>query len=218
MYRLLIVLFLMVSTAAAGQTVKGTPNFNEFFRQKKTQRRYMVKQIALLQTYYRFQKKGYDVSQKGLNLIGTIKDGNFRQHKTYFASLKAVKPVIRNYGRVQLTLSQFNNVQAVVARIKDGPYREEFTADEWRDVTQACNLLEDESTSVRDDLMLVVTSDELQMTDDQRIERIDRLNEEMASVYLGARDFASSIESLWKARAKAKQDVRLMQHVNGSGV
>jgi hypothetical protein len=206
----------MEASAVHAQTVNGTPNFNEIFKQKKTQRRYSLKQIALLQTYYQFLKKGYEVAQKGLNLIGTIKDANFQQHQNYFASLKSVKPGIRNYSRIQLTLSQYNNVQVALDRILSGPYREAFAAHEWQEVTQACDLLREESISIRDDLMLVVAAGELQMTDDERLERIDRLNKEMSSTYTHAAEFSSSIESLWRARAKArKEDVYLMETLNG---
>lgn len=216
MIKYIVIIFFFAATSAAhGQTVNGTPNFNEIFKQKKTQRRYLAKQIALLQTYYQFLKKGYEVSQKGLNLIGTIKDGNFQQHKNYFASLKSVKPGIRNYSRVQLTLSQYKNVQVVLDRILSGPYREEFATDEWQEIMQACDLLREESIAVRDDLMLVVAGGDLQMTDDERLERIDLLNKEMSSAYADAIEFSSTIESLWRIRAKARnEDVRLMETLN----
>lgn len=217
MYKLLIVSLFAIVTAGHGQTVNGTPNSDEIWRQKKTQRKYLTKQIALLQAYTEFLKKGYEVAQKGLNLIGAIKDGDFQQHKNYFASLKAVKPAIRDYSRVQLIASQLDNVQVVVDKILNGPYHEEFTGEEWQEVIQACSLIHGESTSVRDDLALVLTSNELQMTDDQRLQRIDYLNEEMSSVCSGARELLSSIESLWRVRAKARQDGRLLLNLNEQG-
>jgi len=218
MYKLLVVSLLTIVTAGHGQTVNGTPNSDEIWRQKKTQRKYLTQQIALLKTYTEFLKKGYEVAQKGLNLIGAIKDGDFEQHKSYFASLKAVKPAIRDYSRVQLIASQLDNAQFIVDKILNGPYREEFTPDEWQEVIQACSLIQDESTSIKNDLALVLTSEELQMTDDQRLQRIDHLSEEMSSVYSGSRELHSSVESLWRARAKARQDNGALMNFNEPGL
>src|ERR1700754_3999329 len=77
-----------------------TPNANEMFKQKKTQRNYLIKQIALLRTYLTYVKKGYQIVDKGLSLIGDIKDGTFKLDQDYFNSLKQVNPLIRNSPKV----------------------------------------------------------------------------------------------------------------------
>jgi len=50
--------------------------WNEWFRQKKTQKKYLVQQIAALKVYLKYLKQGYRIVDKGLSLVGDIKDGN----------------------------------------------------------------------------------------------------------------------------------------------
>ncbi len=48
-------------------------NWNEWFRQKKTQIRYYVEQISALQVYIDLGQKGYGIYQDGLTVINDIK-------------------------------------------------------------------------------------------------------------------------------------------------
>src|SRR5690606_38045577 len=83
-------LLFMVSLMTVTTTWAQSPTFNEWFRQKKTQRKYLVKQIAALKVYLEYLKKGYEIVDKGLTTIGEIKNGTFSLDKDYFNSLKAV--------------------------------------------------------------------------------------------------------------------------------
>lgn len=40
--------------------------FDEWFRQKKTQKKYLVQQIAALKVYLGYLKEGYEIAQKGM--------------------------------------------------------------------------------------------------------------------------------------------------------
>jgi hypothetical protein len=57
------------------------------FNQNATQIEYMIQQIALLQTYIGYVEKGYDIVNKGLTLIGDIKNGDFKLHNEFFNGL-----------------------------------------------------------------------------------------------------------------------------------
>lgn len=61
--------------------------FEEFFKQKKTQKKYLLEQIAALQTYAELAKKGYAIVSGGLSFIGDIKNGKFSLDKAYFDGL-----------------------------------------------------------------------------------------------------------------------------------
>ena len=51
--------------------------FDEWFRQGKTQKKYLAEQIAALQFYIGIAKEGYKAVGKGLQTIGDIKNGDF---------------------------------------------------------------------------------------------------------------------------------------------
>src|SRR5882762_9234160 len=83
-----------ISYESYGQT------FAEWFQQKKTQKKYLVQQIAALHVYLDYLKKGYTIVHNGLNTIGNIKNGNFNLDRDFFSSLKNVNPSIKNIAKV----------------------------------------------------------------------------------------------------------------------
>src|SRR3954466_3372099 len=92
--------------AFAGQSQGQT--FSEWFRQKKTQKKYLIEQIAALQVYEDYLEKGYSIVNEGLSQIKDIKHGDYDLHSGYFSSIKNINPTIRNYEKsiyiVELTL------------------------------------------------------------------------------------------------------------------
>jgi len=73
-----IAMLLSITKSMSAQT------FAEWFRQKSTQKKYLIQQIAALQVYIGYVSKGYSIAKKGLNTIQDIKHGDFDLHKNYF--------------------------------------------------------------------------------------------------------------------------------------
>lgn len=94
MKKLLPILLLLVTVNVQAQ------NWQEWTRQKRTQIKYLVEQIAALDVYAAFVEKGYDIAKNGLNAIGKIKKGDFSIHEEYFSSLRNVNPKIKSYWKV----------------------------------------------------------------------------------------------------------------------
>src|SRR5882672_6465398 len=94
MKTLFMILLIGKSFFSFGQT------FEEWAQQKKTQKKYLLQQIAALQVYIGYAKKGYNVVNNGLTTIRNIKNGDFNLHQNFFESLKQVNPKIRKYGKV----------------------------------------------------------------------------------------------------------------------
>ena len=72
----------------------------EWFRQKATQKKYLLQQIAALHVYLGYLSKGYSIAKDGLNTIKSIKNGDLLQHTNYFTSLVTVNPQIKRYKKV----------------------------------------------------------------------------------------------------------------------
>ena len=72
----------------------------EWFRQKATQKKYLLQQIAALHVYSGYLSKGYSIAKDGLNTIKSIKNGDLLQHSNYFTSLVTVNPQIKRYKKV----------------------------------------------------------------------------------------------------------------------
>src|SRR5689334_11928426 len=79
--------------------------FAEWFKQKKTQIKYLVKQIEALQVYKDYLEKGYNIAREGCAVISHIRQADLTLHQEYFSSLRSVKPAIRNYSRIKAILT-----------------------------------------------------------------------------------------------------------------
>ena len=84
---MLIVSCLFISSAT-GQ------NCNEWFRQRRTQIRYLQTQIVELQAQIMLLKKGYDVAKEGWEFIQDMTNGEFELHKDKVSRLDKVSRVI----------------------------------------------------------------------------------------------------------------------------
>lgn len=91
-----IALSVLLSLVAALKTDSAVAqNFDEWTRQKKTQVRYLVKQIGGLKIYAQLAHRGYVIVEAGLKTITNIKEGNLRLHTERFASTSRVNPLIK---------------------------------------------------------------------------------------------------------------------------
>ena len=104
-------MLLSLTKPVAAQT------FAEWFRQKATQKKYLIQQIAALQVYIGYVSKGYSIAKKGLNTIQDIKHGDFDLHKNYFSSLASVNPTIKRYTRVADIISLEINIVRQTASV-----------------------------------------------------------------------------------------------------
>jgi hypothetical protein len=172
-------------------------NFNEWFNQKKTQTKYLVDQIVALQVYISYLEKGYRISRDGLNLIGGIKEGEFNLHKNYFNSLKTVNPHIMKYPKIAGILSMqmgiLSQQQATTGLSKES---NQFTAEEIGYIKKVFENLEDEAEKDLDELQLVITNGQMQMTDDERIKEIDRLYNSIQDKYSFSKSFSDKVKLL----------------------
>lgn len=181
----------------------------EWFNQKKTQTKYLIKQIAALQVYLGYLKKGYRITQDGLNLIGDIKGGEFNLHKDYFSSLKTVNPNIMKYPKIAAILSMqmgiINQHYSIMAISKES---DQLDAEELNYIKKVFENLEDEAEKDLDELQLVITNGQMQMTDDERIKEIDKIYNSVQDKYSFSISFSDKVKLLIEKRKHGKSDAK----------
>jgi hypothetical protein len=204
-----IVLLFVIFTLAGPAKSQDAPNFSEWFRQKKTQIKYLVQQIAALQVYLGYLKKGYEVVDKGLTTVGKIKDGTFDQDKVYLTSLKNVSPVVSNSPQInailvyqQSIIKAFQNLETIIS---DNEYIAPPEKEYIRIVH--ANMLQERDDAI-DELSLILTTGETEMKDDERLLRLDTIHEEMLDKYTFTKSFVSSARLLVMQRAKEDHEIR----------
>jgi hypothetical protein len=79
--------------------VVNAQTFDEWFKQKETQIKYLAEQISALQSYGEVINKGYAIAHDGLTNIFNSKGEDYKQHHDYFLSLLKVKTPIKNYSK-----------------------------------------------------------------------------------------------------------------------
>jgi len=165
-----ITLLMVVSHLAHGQT------FAEWFKQKKTQKKYLAQQIGLLQVYLGALKKGYNIVDGGLTTIRNIKNGEFGLHDVFYTSLKKVNPAIGGSVKVAAILSchqEIKNTCHALVRAANDAALSLVHENEW--LQSICiDVLADLSND-RQQLMAIVTDGKLEMTNDERLRQIDQL-------------------------------------------
>lgn len=179
-----VILFLSTTAPLNAQT------FNEWFRQKKTQKKYLVQQIAALKVYLKYLKQGYKIVDKGLNLVGEIKDRNFHSHKTYFESLRDVNSVVANSGNISSLIFYEEMVIKHASKMRSEFIGNPFlTNEEVNYIQLVCeNLirLSKENTESAENLLI---NQKLEMKDDERIARLRVLCLEAKERFSFAREF-----------------------------
>jgi hypothetical protein len=166
--------------------------FKEIFQQKQTQIEYLANQIAALKVYIGYLQKGYKIADEGLGWISYFKDGEFKLHKDYFASLKKIKPLVRDYSRIRditgLQMLTHETYERAMAKVRSGGLFSQAEIDYMQKVYE--RLLDDCSNKLVE-LSSITTADKLEMKDDERIRRIDQIFAGMQSNYTFSQDFAN---------------------------
>jgi hypothetical protein len=208
-----IVVFVLLLIAVLSVNAQ---TWDEWFRQRKTQRRYLLKQIAALKVYIDYAQKGYDIASKGLATIRNIKNGDFNLHKDFLGSLKLVNPAVKKYGKVADIIGfQVRIIKGTKQTIQHIRESGQFTPEELNYCTKVFDNLLDECFKSIDELFLVITSGELEMKDDERIKRIDMLYTDMQHKHAFSEDFGNGMGMLAMQRANEQVEINYSKILNG---
>lgn len=171
--------------------------FGEFFNQKKTQKKYLLQQIAALQVYIGYARKGYDIANTGLQSIKDITNGEFGLHTAYITSLKAVSPVIRNNIKVAEIIETQLNITKAFGSIKSS---DALSLSNQLYILDVREKVMDECGKDLEELLLVITSGKLEMSEKERIRRIDRIYSAITDKYGFTIDFVGQVMTLINQR------------------
>lgn len=209
-----ILLLATVSLFAFHSTSAQT--FDEWFNQKSTQKKYLLQQIAALQVYLGYAKKGYNIVTSGVNTIRNIKKGDFNLHRDFFNQLKNVNPAIRRYAKVAdiiaYQLKIIKQTKLVLQQIRE---TKQFTETELDYCKQVFDTLLNECIKTVEHLILITTSGELEMKDDERLKRIDGLYADIQDKYSFACSFSEDMGLLAAQRWGEQMEINRSKLING---
>ena len=206
---MLVMLFCVISKAEAQQ-------MKEWINQKKTQTEYLIQQIAANQVYMEYLKKGYRIARDGLNTISSFKRGEFNLHDAFFQSLKTVNPEVKRYIRVTETVDlQRKIVQEYSKLLKVLTASDAFTVAELDYVRRVLGRLLDDCGLILDELITVTTNGKLEMKDDERMARIDKLFSDMQDKYTFSQSFSGKTKAIAAGLLQEKNEVKTSRALHG---
>jgi hypothetical protein len=170
-----------------------------------------VLQIAANKMLLEYVKKGYRIVQDGLNVISSFKDGEYKLHDVFFKSLRSVNPAVSRYWKLaQITLLS-GEITANFRRIEK--QLGAFSTEEIHYVQQVIARVYSESTNVLEAVSQVSKPGELQMQDNERLARIDKLYLTMVDLYLISQNFCAGVSLLAAARLKEENDAKAVRSI-----
>jgi len=207
---LLSVIAAFLFNAVNAQTI------NEWVNQKSTQKKYLLQQIAALQVYIGYAKKGYNIVSGGINTIRDIKKGDLNLHNTFFNSLKTINPKISRYTKVADIISyQVRIIKLARQTLQSIRDANQFSAEEIEYCKKVLDALLDDCIQSITELFDIITPDKLQMTDDERLGKIDKLYLDMQGKFTFCNVMSEDISLLALQRLTEQIEINRSKLING---
>jgi hypothetical protein len=192
----------------------GLSNGNILAQEK--QREELLKQIAAFKVYIEYAQKGYSIAKKGLNAISDFKRGELDLHADYFNSLNVINPKIKNYARVAqiiaLQVKILNSYKRIIRHVNQNDL---FYGNEVAYIKRVLERLITDSDTAVGELIVVLTQGKLEMKDDERLDRIDKLYQSMVENYSFCEDFSNQTRMMGLSRSAESKDVKTSRALQG---
>ena len=173
-----------------------------------------VEKLSQLKNILEDMKKGYQIVSEGYSKIKNIAQGNFSLHEVFLDGLLLVNPEIRKYQRVADIIS---DQKELMSEYKEAYKRLQasgnFNAGEIRYLSGVYDNLIDHSVQNLDDLATVITSSQLRMSDDERLQAIDRIFEDTQDKLVFLRHFNLQASLMNLQREKEKTDLLNLKQI-----
>ena len=177
--------------------------------------------VQLLLNYEKLQQledildnmyKGYKILTTGYGRIKDISEGNYNLHQIFLDGLFAVNPSVARYKRIPDIIRYqsmlIDEYKRAFNRFKSDT---NLNPQEVKYLERVYSYLVKQSLRNLEELTMIVTAKKLRMSDDERIQGIDRIYVDMESKLSFLRYFNSSTQVLIAQRARDKREVKSIQ-------
>ncbi len=202
-----IILFLMLITG-----VTKAQTWEEFSKQKETQKKYLLQQLAALKVYAGYLKTGYTVVTNGLNSIKGFTKAELNLHDTFFKSKRIVNPAVINPGMLDdIYLYQRSILKRFNFILSNNSFQQrdkEYLKGVYLNVCDECN-------NDLAELVLIMSPGDLDMMDDERIKRFAQIHQRMQSKYLFSESLTKDLKLLVIKRQQSSRENQTSKSMNG---
>ena len=135
-----------------------------------------VEKLSQLKKILTNMYEAYEILYEGYTAVKDISEGNFSLHKTFLDGLMEVSPAVRKYKRVADIINyQVRLVKEYKSAFNRFKIDNVFTGEEIQYIGNVYAGVVTESIKNLEELVLIITAGRLRMTDDERLNAIDRI-------------------------------------------
>lgn len=174
-----------------------------------------VEKLNQLKNILKDMKKGYTILENGYNTVKDIAEGNFKLHQLFLDGLLQVSPAVKKYERIAQIIS-FHKM--VLAECKNASTAftnaAVFTPNELDYQSAVYQNLLTQSLQNLEELTLVISAGKLRMSDDERLQGIDKIFIVSQDQLSFLRDFNQQVKLLLTQKIKEKREILTLKSLN----
>jgi len=159
---------------------------------------------------------GYKVLSEGYTAVKDISEGNFNLHRTFLDGLLQVNPAVKKYNRIGGIINyQLRSVKEYKAAFNQFKQDKQFTVKEIEYLGKIYKNLFEQSLKGLDELAMVITAGKLRMSDDERLQAIDKIYSSVEDQYSFLKDFNGNTALLSLQRKSEQAEIKMSRTING---
>jgi len=159
---------------------------------------------------------GYKILHKGYTAVKDISEGNFNLHRTFLDGLLQVNPAVKKYKRIADIINyQLRIVKEYKAAFNQFKQDKQFTVMEIEYLGKIYKNLFEQSLKGLDELAMVITAGKLRMSDDERLQAIDKIYSSVEDQYSFLKDFNGNTAMLSLQRKSEQVEIKMSRRING---
>jgi DNA repair ATPase RecN len=175
-----------------------------------------VEKLAQFKKILKNMKDAYKIIFKGYTAVKVLSQGNFNLHKTFLDGLMEVSPAVKKYKRI----ADIFNYQLRITKEYRAAYNhfrddKQFTPQEIEYMGKVYSNLFNETLKSLEELGMVVTAGKLRMSDDERLQAIDKIYETVINQYSFLNEFNNNTAILSLQRKSEQADIKMSRRVYG---
>ncbi len=159
-------------------------------------------------------KDKYQILTQGYDRVKSLTEGNFKLHEVFLDRLVQVNPKVKSYYRVaQIVEMQLLLAQGIGEMKKEFSLRDLVSGSDLNFLTEVSSSFGKSSLRNLEELLLVLSDNQLQMDDAERIYAIDRIHLDMQGLFHGFGKFSLEAEQLLEMRAYRNKDTKTLKQI-----
>ena len=188
-------------------------NLDEWFRQKRTQRRYLATQIAALQIYGNALQDGYRVFQAGSGLIRDIKSGEFGLHNQHLQTLMGLSPRLQPISNAIAFGNHFMGLSNEIRKSRQRLNGMEMKADERLMLGKVYAGMLQKAIYAASQMEMLLRNGELQLTEAERLQLASQIDAELGTIKEDLIALNSMLEFYTAYGTSIQKDNQVIQNI-----